>query len=191
MKNRFSKWKPTRQEMSLRWSRLTERRQELERVKLEAARAKGKLLLKVNMVGNIDLQTKLIGGMERAWMRIPAACRVMMLNHWRGALQVEIAEAVPATVNGKLVNNAAASCDLCGRKLWFNARAVHVLDTDELACLVAHELAHSFRFATGQPVLDYVANERATDALATSWGFPPVHRETLIEAGWPYEWSGT
>lgn len=64
-----------------------------------------------------------------------------------------------------------------GRQIRLHARAVQSLQVTELRSLIAHELAHTFQWATGAEFIAHqtrsedLANEREADQITTRWGF--------------------
>jgi hypothetical protein len=106
----------------------------------------------------------------QAWQQFPSEVRAALLSEWSrretgnpGAwLVTDWAERQPFVL---------AQCREDGRKLWFYATFVERLSPPAVQALVAHELAHAYRFITKAEIFVGETEEKTTDATAHQWGF--------------------
>lgn len=115
------------------------------------------------------------------WGRLPVAAKAALAGAWKVA---------PATVflTSKWTGQAEklAQCAAAGTLFHFHSRALSRMPEEVLAACIAHELAHAFFFATGDPhhcgglddrFYDKAIQQRFAEALSRelseAWGFNP------------------
>lgn len=119
---------------------------------------------------------------RKAWRRIPASDRQLLLRHWHGDHEarrigrpaIQYADHWPDRYHGEI-----ASTSWGGGRLKFLSVVVDCLPEASVCDLIAHELAHAYLVATNKspppdrkPRRESPAEQRA-DGLARSWGFDP------------------
>ncbi len=106
----------------------------------------------------------------QAWQRFPSDVRDVLLAEWRnrerGNPGFWLVEDWPERRSFTL-----GQCRPDGRKLWFFAPWVDRLSPPAVRALLAHELAHAYRYITKAETISWDADEKATDAMAGEWGF--------------------
>lgn len=139
---------------------------------------------------------RFVGLFRRCWDAIPAADRRDILDHWdrrKGGLP-------PSFELSNLWGDSAwshAQVKDSGYQLRFNADSFSIMPEETALFIIAHELAHVHGWASGKSghrfkclaeasseeadiINNFEAeNEASADALAVSWGFNKVARNTL------------
>jgi hypothetical protein len=122
---------------------------------------------------------KFVGVFQEVWGKVPSEDRNALLAYWR-----QSGDWFPTVELSDLWLDSSTSfgqTSLSGKQFRFSARDFAEFPDEVASWIVAHELAHSYRHASGlvRSGESESEKERETDEIATSWGFCKAHRILL------------
>jgi hypothetical protein len=109
------------------------------------------------------------------WRRIPPGPRRSILTHWANGRREGRPSCPVIQLSNTWYDSRTCSGQVrdCGLEMRFNARDFEVLPFYAARFVIAHEIAHVYRWAVAEvpPNEDEDAKERRTDEIARQWGF--------------------
>lgn len=108
--------------------------------------------------------------LRETWRRMPRPVRVALRRHWRPLGRPAFA-LLPRLWDGSDGTPYAGYCAGGIGVLLFSGTWMDAEPDEAVRCVIAHELGHEYRSATGEDLPSGLFEEKATDALVESWGF--------------------
>jgi hypothetical protein len=129
----------------------------------------------LDLTPSVHLQFRVKGGdgdrfarlFQEVFSRLPDNDRGIILRHWAEAVYLSLELSNSWADHAEKLGNSAA----CGWELQFNAEEVDLAPEDAVRCLIAHELAHVYQYASGINRTPGFEFESDAYERVKAWGF--------------------